>query len=165
METPSGRGRMRRSADILGAKGGSFAGLMTQEGWHEETEDDGGLGGTCEQRKRVRNPTGLNSREVGGVPWVRRKSREGLLQELVKGPRWGSGISGRRGPAGNFRSRTTKGGAALQQQSAAGLDSGLQKSGHLFLARPGLGCALSSLVIQQTLAARLLFGGARYGGA
>lgn len=101
---------------------------------------------------------GLNSREVGGGP-------VGAEEELLKGSRWGSGISGRRGPAGNFSSRRTKGGAALRQQSASRLYSVLQKPGHLFLARPGLGCALSSLVIQQTLAARLLFSGAWYGGA
>lgn len=63
------------------------------------------------------------------------------------------------GSRGEWRSRKTEGGAALRQQSAAGLDSVLQKPGHLFLTRPGLGCALSSFVIQQTLAAPLLFAG------
>lgn len=51
------------------------------------------------------------------------------------------------GSLGEWRSRKTEGGAALRQQSAASLHSVLQKPGHLFLTHPGLGCALSSLVI------------------
>lgn len=120
------------------------------------------MGGACEQRKRSQKSDRVKElyleRCEGSNGYGGRAGR-GLPQGLVKGPRWGSVISGTRRPAGNFRSRRTKGGATLRQQSAARLDSVLQKPGHLFLARPGLGCVLCSLVIQQTLAARLLFAG------